>query len=68
MNIILKLAQVVGVPIGQRSGDQLAMTLVAAIDDIIFSFLFFFPPSAILWTPKGHFGILQAVSECPPRR
>ena len=34
------LAQVVGTPVGRHSGGQLAMTLVAVKNDIIFSLFF----------------------------
>ena len=38
----LILARACGVPVGRRSGGQLAMTLVATINLIIFFFFFFF--------------------------
>ena len=43
-----KLARACGVPVGRCSGGRLAMTLVATINVIIFSFLFsfFFSPSS----------------------
>ena len=35
-NIVLILARAVGIPVGRHSGDQLATTLVATINNIIF--------------------------------
>ena len=65
-----QLARAVNVPVGRRSGGRLAMILVATINDIIFSFLFFFflfPSSTFLI--EGVLGSKNLLSEscleCP---
>ena len=40
-DIHMNLARAVGVPVGRCSGGRLATTLVATINDVIFSFSFF---------------------------
>ena len=42
------MARAVGVPVGQRLGGRLVMTLVAIINDIIFTFSFFSSSSTFL--------------------
>ena len=44
-----KLERACGVPVGRRSGDRLAMTLVATKNDIIFFFFLFFLCRLLFW-------------------